>query len=572
MVVGLSFRIYTALFGALALCANASLRDGRPHANMMPPPSIPSVPPTTGAPVITKRGNLIPPYNTIYYFDQLIDHKKPALGTFKQRYYHTWEFYEPGGPIILSTPGETPITYGSGYSQYLTNKTLHGAMAQSTNGSVILLEHRFFGLSNPRPDLSSESLKLLTIEQSIEDLVYFAENVVLPQPNGHRLKPTQAPWILVGGSYSAALFSWAMVDKPGVFFAGFASSAVVEAIHDFWQYQEPIREHMPKNCSADFQAVVAHVDSVLQGNNKAAIEKIKANFGFESLDHVEDVAGALRNHLWDWQGLQPISGNDTAFRKFCDALEVKDGRVAPESGWGLEHALPTLGAYWKNSYYEYLCDGKTPLECLGTYDPTADYWTNISVDNKIRSWFWFVCNEVGWFQSAAPASKPTLISRLIPADYDLRQCQLMFPGVFTPSKVIDVEKLNKRYHGWNLQVDRLFLTSAHRDPWRDATVFAPGIRESRVSTPLRPNLIGEGFHCSEFKLSNGDANPGVRDRQKQVISAMVRWLPDFKPADGGAARLAWNSSREVDVTSEVETVEGQRETLGKPINAWFKEF
>lgn len=89
---------------------------------------------------------------------------------------------------------------------------------------------------------------------------------------------------------------------------------------------------------------------------------------------------------------------------------------------------------------------------------------------------------------------------------------------------------------------------------------------------MRPNLIGEGFHCSEFKLSNGDANPGVRDRQKQVISAMVRWLPDFKPADGGAARLAWNSSREVDVTSEVETVEGQRETLGKPINAWFKEF
>lgn len=96
MVVGLGFRVYTALFSALVLCTHARLRDGRPHANMMRPPSIPSVPSTTGTSVISKNGNPIPPYNTIYYFNQLIDHSNPALGTFQQRYYHTWEFYEPG--------------------------------------------------------------------------------------------------------------------------------------------------------------------------------------------------------------------------------------------------------------------------------------------------------------------------------------------------------------------------------------------------------------------------------------------------------------------------------------------
>lgn len=42
------------------------------------------------------------------------------------------------------------------------------------------------------------------------------------------------------------------------------------------------------------------------------------------------------------------SGPDAAFYQFCDALEVKDGQTAPESGWGLDHALTAWGAYFQN--------------------------------------------------------------------------------------------------------------------------------------------------------------------------------------------------------------------------------
>ena len=47
-------------------------------------------------PVVDRNGTELPPLNTTYYFDQLIDHNNPSLGTFKQRYWHTWEFYETG--------------------------------------------------------------------------------------------------------------------------------------------------------------------------------------------------------------------------------------------------------------------------------------------------------------------------------------------------------------------------------------------------------------------------------------------------------------------------------------------
>lgn len=57
-------------------------------------------------PVTDVNGTLIPDYDVIYTFDQLIDHSNPRLGTFKQRYYHTWEYWRPGGPIVITTPGE----------------------------------------------------------------------------------------------------------------------------------------------------------------------------------------------------------------------------------------------------------------------------------------------------------------------------------------------------------------------------------------------------------------------------------------------------------------------------------
>lgn len=94
---------------------------------------------------------------------------------------------------------------------YLTNATINGQIARQQNGATILLEHRFFGFSNPYPDLTVASLQFLTIQQAIDDLEYFANNVKLPMPGGDQVAPGQAPWVLVGGSYSGALTSYTMV-------------------------------------------------------------------------------------------------------------------------------------------------------------------------------------------------------------------------------------------------------------------------------------------------------------------------------------------------------------------------
>ncbi|KAH9839143.1 peptidase S28 [Rhodofomes roseus] len=475
------------------------------------------------APLVDRNGTELPPLNTTYYFDQLIDHTNPSLGTFKQRYWHTWDYYESGGPIILLTPGEGNA---DGYTGYLTNRTVNGMVAQELNGATIVIEHRYYGLSNPYNNLSVESLKYHTIEQAVNDLEYFAYNVKLPMPGGDQVTPDDAPWILIGGSYAGALTAFTKVNKPDAFYAAWASSAVVESIVDFWDYFDVIRQHMPQNCSADVQAVIAHIDSVFDSTNYTAIDEIKTMFNM-NLTNLDDFASALQNPMWDWQSLD-VSPNltDPRFYEFCDALEVKDNETAPESGWGLDHALNTWADYWTTTYLPELCGDEDIESCAGTYNPNSSLYTTIAVDNAARSWNWIVCNEMGFWQDGAPADVPTVVSRLIGPGYWERQCMLMFPEAFSAPPTPSANETNQAYGGWFMQADRLFFANGENDPWRGATVSADGTNFQ--STDMQPIAVGDGFHCSDLIIANGEADSTVAAVQQQGLAAMKSWLEGWQ--------------------------------------------
>ncbi|KAG6861573.1 hypothetical protein C0995_014869 [Termitomyces sp. Mi166 len=552
--------LLTSSLAFLSLLVSARLPDGRLHANMLRSPGVPRVPlENPSAPVISRNGTELPPYDTVYYFDQLVDHNNPSLGTFKQRYWHTYEFYEPGGPIVLMTPGEGNA---DGYYGYLTNRTINGLIAQQQNASTVVLEHRFYGFSNPKPDLSVESLRLHTLQQAVDDLVYFAKTVRLPMPGGDQVTPDKAPWILIGGSYSGALTSWTMASRPGTFWAGYGSSGVVEAILNFWEYFEPIRLHMPANCSADVQAVIAHVDKTFTGKNATAIQALKETFGLGNMTHLDDVAGALRNNLWDWQSLQPTTGPGGQFYQFCDRLEVKDGVSAPVTGWGLDHALAAWGSYFKNTYYAHLCNDMDSETCLGTYDPTQSYWTDTSIDNAWRSWFWIVCNEVGYLQEGAPKGYPTLVTRLVQPSYDLRQCQLMFPQAFPQPPKTAIKETNQVYKGWDVKLNRLFFANGQRDPWKDATVSAT--QHTVQSTPNQPIYIGDGFHCSDLKTLAGQVDPTINTVQVAALGYFKTWLSQWKPSPN------LHTPSDVKVSPAVTDKVTVHNGVPKPVNAFVK--
>ncbi|KAF9044514.1 hypothetical protein BDZ89DRAFT_1058999 [Hymenopellis radicata] len=449
-------------------------------------------------------------YNTTYWFNQLIDHANPSLGTFKQRYFFSGEFYEPD------------------FWHHLTpNNSIVSLVAQATTGASIVLEHRFFGQSNPYPDLSEQSLKYLTLQQNIDDMVYLAQNIVLPMEGGDSVGPDKAPWILFGGSYPGAVVNWAGYQRPEIFHAGYASSAVVEAIEDFWQYGDAVRTRMPANCSSDFQAVISHVDEVFSSDDDLAIQALKETFGMGNVTYVDDVANRLSQPMGLWQELQPASGPNQPFYEFCDLLEVweVDGKntSAPENGWGLDHALEAFGS-WMREQNPSISDAD-----ISSHDDTLPQYRNISVDNQDRSWNWMICNEFGWFQTGAPEGHPTIISRFVDLEFSKRSaCQMYFPNTFDDklmSAYPAVDAINTKFGGWNVHVDRVFFANGLNDPWIDATVSSRSI--DFPSTSLTPVFLGKGSHTSDTIVVNADVEPTIAYIQEQAVAYMLAWLADW---------------------------------------------
>jgi hypothetical protein len=160
--------------------------------------------------------------------------------------------------------------------------------------------------------------------------------------------------------------------------------------------------------------------------------------------------------------------------------------------------------------------------CLGTYDASQTYWTNVTVDNASRSWTWMVCNQVGYYLVGPPEGQPTIVSRIVQPIYGERQCVNMFPQKFSSLPSPSAAEANDMYQGWNVNVDRLFFVNGLRDPWREATVSADGLNKASATT--QPIYESDAFHCSDLHAENGIVDETVYAVQMAALEYMKTWL------------------------------------------------
>lgn len=481
-------------------------------------------------------------------FQQLIDHDHPELGTFPQQFWWSDEFYAgPGSPVVFFTPGEAAA---APYTGYLTNRTITGLFAQAIGGAVVIMEHRYYGTSSPYTVLTSANLSLLNLPQSIADTTYFANNVQLPFDTNGSSNAGSAPWVFSGGSYSGALSAWVESVDPGTFWAYHASSAVVEAVGDFWEYFHPVQLGMPKNCSADVSKVINYVDKILKGDDAAAKQSLKEKFGLGGIVHDDDFASALENGPWNWQGNSFTSGY-SGFYQWCDYVEnagpaFPNNTVPGEEGVGLCKALNGYAKWTKEIMLPGYCAGygydewtdDLEVGCFDTYNASSPIFTDIRLDNNVnRQWNWFLCNEpFKYWQNGAPADRPSIVSRLVNNAYWERQCSLFFPeDTYGIAQGKDVDDVNAYTGGWfHTNTTRLIWTNGQFDPWLDATVsssFRPG--GPFEGTPEAPvQVIPKGIHCSDLLARNGAANAGVQQVIENEIAVIKGWVDEYYDLKG----------------------------------------
>lgn len=73
-------------------------------------------------------------------------------------------------------------------------------MAKENNGILFYTEHRYYGLSRPTSNTTTENLQFLSIDQALADVAIFIDFIKKSSPNFKN-----SGVILVGASYSGML-------------------------------------------------------------------------------------------------------------------------------------------------------------------------------------------------------------------------------------------------------------------------------------------------------------------------------------------------------------------------------
>ncbi|KAK0665427.1 putative serine protease [Cercophora samala] len=519
----------------------------------------PLVPPKVDlGPYNPSRHRRSTPHHGSGLFPQLISHSSPSLGTFGQRYWYSTEWYDgPGHPVILFNPGEQDATNFD--EAYLTNQRLAGRIAEAVGGAVVVIEHRYYGESSPFDELTEENLQHLTLENALRDMQHFARSVEFPfeMVNGTKTEK-RAAWVYTGGSYAGSLATWLSrleerEEKEGkerAFYVYYGSSAVVEAIGDFWQYFVPVLEAMPKNCTKDVERVVVFADEVLGKGTEGEKEGLKQKFGLGGLTD-EDFAAELTWGLASLQITQFYSEmmiGHSPFYQFCDYVEgtypVSPNTTVPgEDGVGLEKALEGYARYIKEDVIPGFCaksgypewqDENSTL-CLQNMNASSLAFTDLSVKNwGNRQWWWLLCNEpFEWWQSAPPQSSsyPRVISEYVTAEFWASLCPRFFPNMtYALAEGKTAGDVNIRTTGWDVtsNVTRTMNTNGEHDPWRDATLsskFRPGGPVTEVEKDgLQVRLVKGGTHCSDLVGLNWKANDDLEELVDGVVDQLTWWI------------------------------------------------
>ncbi|KAH9662859.1 prolyl carboxypeptidase like protein [Citrus sinensis] len=365
------------------------------------------------------------------WFNQTLDHFSPYDHRwFEQRYYELLDhFRSPDGPIFLRICGE-----------YTCDGIPNDYLAESLN------------LKLKRGD---------------------AENT----------------WFVFGISYPGALSAWFRLKFPHLTCGSLASSAVVQAIYNFTEFDQQIGVSAGPECKAALQETTQLVEQRLASNAKA----VKTMFDAAELE----IEGDFLYFLADAAVTAFQYGNpDKLCTPLVEAKNAGEDLVDAYAKFVKEYYLGSFGA------------------SVQTYNQKRLKNTAVTDQSADRLWWFQVCTEVAFFQ-VAPANDSVRSSKV-----DTRHVFLLY--FITCSKIV--------------------FTNGSQDPWRHAS--------KQTSSPDMPSYLITCHNCGhgtdlrgcpqspltpEGDAQNCSAPDAVHKVRQQVIEKIDLWLSECQS-------VGWRSS------------------------------
>jgi hypothetical protein len=421
-------------------------------------------------------------------FPQLIDHFHGSGQAFEQRYYYVPRPKNDSSPIknaILYIAGESDA-FSSGHDR-MTN------FSADLNAPVFTLEHRYFGTSFPTRNASTESYaKYLNVGQVLADLANFATQMKT------EYNMPAAKWLIVGGSYSGLLSSFAREVYPNVFHAAISSSGVVLATDNYADFDLQIAITMGQECASVARAARLEIERLWELGQEDWILK---QFGCEGLTRPTDFLFVLGD-------IFTISPQYSERGRLCDPL-VDTLRTGADP-------VMALAKFSREYFIPHFCDG----DVVATY--SSDWMKNVALcpsNTGARSWQWMTCNEVAYWQVSP--GRLSIRPKNLTQEWYADQCEYIFGSEY---RWPNVTKFNEDYNGLKQNATRVFYTTGSQDPWTWTCVTEDsGVPPGCIAHTIMGNEIG---HCTDLRPGNWDSPPDLlrtKDWERKVIK---QWMAE----------------------------------------------
>ncbi|KAJ2781011.1 hypothetical protein GGI15_003346 [Coemansia interrupta] len=413
---------------------------------------------------------------TEHWITQPLDHGRPALGSFAQRYLALGRPHgRADGPAVVFLAGERGVL-----ATDLTD-TFAGELAERLHGAAYALEQRFYGVSVPASP--NGTLAHLRVWQTLRDVRRFCESI------------PASGWVLVGASLGGSLAAWTkhVWRDPRVFVV--AEGAPMRVPWAYWRYDVAAAERLP--CAAGVARGVAAVDRAVEAGGVVA-EEVRRRFAW------------------------PAGGGGGA----ADDAGFVAGVAAPVAAAVQRGDARGLCARWSAAG-----GARDPVGALAAV-ASSPVWPGSRACPPLRAWLWQQCGELGLWQTTPPRSSPffarRLRSRLLTPLHYTALCRRCLKPTQPPAawRPLFLRFAHEAAEYLADRRDVVFLVGGD-DPWRYVAV-AEGAR-------ARVDVAGVGHGWVVRGLVEGDE--AVAAAREAVVDRVLAWLQDVRPSRGGTSAV-----------------------------------
>ncbi|KAJ2815766.1 hypothetical protein FBU31_006808 [Coemansia sp. 'formosensis'] len=373
------------------------------------------------------------------------------------------------------------------------------------------MEHRFFGESNPLPDLSGASLRFLTIENILADFAAFIR-VAKHTPSSVFPIPVvaNARVIFGGASYSGNVAAWMRAKYPDLVLGAWASSAILYGRLQNYQFDQSFGRHLAQlGCAQRVSQAVSDVDTIILSNNSTQLANMQAKFGIPALSPSD--SASLLTALITVYSMTPVT----------TAGDYLGSRVCSFFGNMSIEATDAYAAAIRSTIQQASLTQQAMVQMGDSSLGIDDY----ALGQVNRVWYYMSCTWFGNWQIAPPPETRLkgYRSQLVNMAYFQTNCQKKFGSGFPVP--VDVAAYNKKWFSNMSGVSNVYYTGGSLDIWRDTTVTTS---YGSILPPARGSaivLIDGATHSQDVGADSPSDLASVK-RARSLGDALVinQWL------------------------------------------------